>query len=170
MSDRPTDQPTVQPSDQPSDHPSPIDQPLTASPEKLHAWQLALRVFAAPADTNPYGDIFGGWLLSQADIAAATVAVARAQGRVATVAIQSFQFLAPVQVGDLVDLYARLQASGKRSVTVDVSIWARRASKPGQTREVAQGRLVFVAVDAEGKSRRLPPLADAPIDPLAEPL
>jgi acyl-CoA thioesterase YciA len=142
--------------DQPPLDASSRHKPALEQPADLHQWQLALRVFATPADTNPYGDIFGGWLLSQADIAAATVAVARARGRVATVAIKAFQFSAPVQVGDLVDLYARLHASGKSSVTVDVSIWTRRASIPGQTREVANGRLVFVAVDAEGKTRRLP--------------
>lgn len=163
-----SDSPDHAPSPSPNPSPSPSRRPAIEQPASLDAWQLALRVFATPADTNPYGDIFGGWLLSQADIAAATVAVARAQGRVGTVAIEAFQFQAPVQVGDLVDLYARLQASGKSSVTVEVSIWTRRASKPGLTREVAQGRLVFVAVDADGKPRCLPSLADPPIDPCDE--
>lgn len=133
-------------------------RPAVATPEDLAQWQLALRVFAGPADTNLYGDIFGGWLLAQADIAAATVAVARAKGRVATVAIQSFQFRAPVRVGDLVDLHARLQGEGNSSMTVDISAWARRTSEPDAATEVAEGRFIFVAVDQDGRSRRLPEL------------
>jgi acyl-CoA thioesterase YciA len=131
-------------------------RPTASAPADLAQWQLALRVFAGPADTNLYGDIFGGWLLAQADIAAATVAVARAKGRVATVAIQSFQFRAPVRVGDLVDLHARLQGEGNSSMTVDISAWARRSSEPDEVTEVAQGRFIFVAVDQDGRSRRLP--------------
>ncbi|MBK1617823.1 hypothetical protein CKO42_05000 [Lamprobacter modestohalophilus] len=134
----------------PSSHPQP------SAHQDLNQWQLALRVFAAPSDTNLDGDIFGGWLLAQADIAAASIAVARAQGRVATVAIQAFQFQAPIRVGDLVDLYARIDGTGKTSMTIDVSAWARRASKPGATREVATGKLVFVALGDDGRTRRLP--------------
>jgi acyl-CoA thioesterase YciA len=140
----------------------PACQPAPGAPADLNEWQLALRVFATPADTNPYGDIFGGWLLAQSDIAAATVAAARAGGRVATVAIQSFRFQAPVRIGDLVDLYARLHATGNSSVTIDVCAWSRRASTPGQTREVANGRLVFAAVDDQGLTRRLPTLDQVP--------
>lgn len=131
-------------------------EPSIAAATDLGDWQLALRVFAGPADTNLYGDIFGGWLLAQADIAAATIAVACAKGRVATVAIQSFQFQAPVRVGDLVDLYARLHEQGHSSMTVDVSAWTRRAAEPDETREVAHGRLIFVAVDEDGQTRQLP--------------
>lgn len=139
---------------QPHRHQPP--QPAIPTVADLGEWQLALRVFAGPADTNLYGDIFGGWLLAQADIAAATVAVARAKGRVATVAIQSFQFQAPVRVGDLVDLHARLHARGSSSMTIDVSAWTRRAAEPDETREVAHGRLIFVAVDEDGRTCRLP--------------
>ncbi len=133
----------------------PGTDPSPSQPADPSEWQLALRVFAAPADTNPDGDIFGGWLLAQADIAGATLAVARAKGRVATVAINAFQFRAPIRVGDLVDLYARVEHTGKTSVTVDISAWARRASKPEATREVATGRLVFVAVNDTGRPCRL---------------
>jgi len=126
------------------------DQPSAAD---LTQWQLALRVLAMPADTNPWGDIFGGWLLSQADVAGATVAIARARGRVTTVAMQEFQFLAPVRVGDLVDLFARLARVGTSSMTVEVDAWARRESLPADLHQVAVGRLVYVAVDAEGRSR-----------------
>jgi acyl-CoA thioesterase YciA len=119
----------------------------------LTEWHLALRVLAMPADTNPWGDIFGGWLLSQADIAGATVAIARARGRVTTVAMQEFQFLSPVRVGDLVDLYARLLRVGTSSMTVEVGAWARRESLPEDGHQVAAGRLVYVAVDAAGRRR-----------------
>ena len=128
-------------------------QPGRAPPVDLHEWQLALRVLAMPADTNPWGDIFGGWLLSQADVAGAAVAIARARGRVTTAAMQEFQFLEPVRVGDLVDLYARLVRVGTSSMVVEVCVWARRESLPEDGHQVAKGRLVYVAVDAKGSSR-----------------
>jgi acyl-CoA thioesterase YciA len=108
-----------------------------------------------PVDTNPYGDIFGGWLLSQADLAGATVAIAHAHGRVATVAVEQFRFLAPVRVGDLVDLYARILRVGRSSMTVDVRVRARPESLPGDGHQVADGRLVYVALDSDGRSRPL---------------
>jgi acyl-CoA thioesterase YciA len=116
-----------------------------------------------PANTNPWGDIFGGWVLSQADIAGATVAIARARGRVTTAAMQEFQFLSPVRVGDLVDLFARLVRVGNSSMTVEVSAWARRESLPQEGHQVAAGRLVYVAVDAHGRTRPVDePGADIP--------
>lgn len=126
--------------------------PPRRSAQDLTEWQLALRVLAMPADTNPYGDIFGGWLLSQADVAGSTVAIARSGGRVATVSLQEFRFLSPVRVGDLVDLYARLERVGNTSMTVDVSAWASRESLPEDLHQVASGRFVYVAVDSEGRS------------------
>jgi acyl-CoA thioesterase YciA len=129
------------------------DEPGQRPPEDLTRWQLALRVLAMPADTNPYGDIFGGWLLSQADVAGSTIAIARARGRVATVSVKEFQFLSPVRVGDLVDLYARLLATGNTSITVEVSAWARRESLPEDGHAVATGRFVYVAVDGTGRGR-----------------
>jgi acyl-CoA thioesterase YciA len=138
-------------------------EPGNPSPVDLTAWQLALRLLAMPADTNPYGDIFGGWVLSQADVAGATVAIARCGGRVSTVSVQSFQFLAPVAVGDLVNLYARLVSAGRSSMTVEVSAWARRESLPDEAHEVANGRFVYVAVDPDGRSRPI----DARPDPSA---
>ncbi len=116
-------------------------------------WELALRVLTMPADTNQYGDIFGGWLLSQADVAGATIAIARARGRVATAAVSEFHFLAPVRVGDLVELYARLLHEGTSSMTVEVDVRARREARPEDEQQVAKGRLVYVAVGADGRSR-----------------
>lgn len=134
----------------PTAPPYPGTAPL---PADMGHWQLALRVLALPADTNPYGDIFGGWVLSQADLAGATVAIARAGGRVATVSVQEFRFLAPVRVGDLVELYARLARIGRSSMTVEVDAWARRESLPDDVHRVASGRLVYVAVTADGTPR-----------------
>lgn len=82
----------------------------------------------------------------------------------ATVAINAFQFRAPIRVGDLVDLYARVEQIGKTSITVDISAWARRASQPEATREVATGRLVFVAIDDTGRPRQLPAFSREPLD------
>jgi acyl-CoA thioesterase YciA len=140
----------------PNDTGSPASDPFDPrSDADLRDWQLALRVLSMPADTNQYGDIFGGWLLSQADVAGATVAIARARGRVATVAVQEFRFLAPVRVGDLVELYARLLHEGNSSMTVEVDIRARREARPEDAQQVATGRLVYVAVGANGRSRPL---------------
>jgi acyl-CoA thioesterase YciA len=117
------------------------------------AWRLAIRVVAMPADTNAYGDIFGGWLMSQADIAGSTVAIQAAGGRVATVAVKEFRFLAPVLVGDLVDLYARLLDVGKTSLTVEVRAWARGESDPQTRREVAESKISYVAIGQDGRPR-----------------
>ncbi len=116
-------------------------------------WRLAIRVVAMPADTNFYGDVFGGWVMSQADMAGGTVAIQAARGRVATVAVKEFRFLAPVLVGDLVDLYARLEEVGTTSMTVGVRAWSRRESDPDSREQVAQARICYVAVGKDGRPR-----------------
>jgi acyl-CoA thioesterase YciA len=126
-------------------------------------WRLAIRVVAMPADTNFYGDVFGGWLLSQADIAGGTVAIQAAQGRVATVAVNEFRFLAPVLVGDLVDLYARLERVGTTSLTVGVRAWARRELDPESREQVAQATISYVAIGEDGNPRPV----EAPTEPTA---
>lgn len=131
------------------------DVPDSRQCDDFEHWQLALRVLTMPADTNQYGDIFGGWLLSQADVAGATIAIARSRGRVATAAVQEFRFLAPVRVGDLVELHARLLREGKSSMTVEVDIRARREARPEDEQQVARGRLVYVAVGVDGRSRSI---------------
>lgn len=120
------------------------------------AWRLAIRVVAMPADTNAYGDVFGGWLMSQADVAGSTVAIQAAQGRVATVAVNEFRFLAPVLVGDLVDLYARLVRVGNTSLTVQVRAWARQEPDPSTRREVAEAKISYVAIGRDGRPRPVP--------------
>jgi acyl-CoA thioesterase YciA len=124
-------------------------------------WRLAIRVVAMPADTNFYGDVFGGWVMSQADMAGGTVAIQVAKGRVATVAVKEFRFLAPVLVGDLVDLYARLEEVGTTSMTVGVRAWSRRESDPESREQVAQALISYVAVGADGRPRPLETTAES---------
>ena len=120
--------------------------------------QLTVRVLAMPADTNPSGDIFGGWLLSQVDIAGSILAVQVAQGRVATVAVHDFQFIKPVLVGDLVSCYAEVERRGRSSVRIKVEVFAERERDPRTVDRVADAALTYVAVDENGRSRALPEL------------
>lgn len=113
---------------------------------------LALRTVAMPAFANPYDDIFGGWLVSQMDIAGGIVAVRRAKGRVVTVAITAITFDRPVFVGDEVSCYAEIVKIGRSSMTVQIQAVARRG-RTGETVEVTKGSFTYVAVDSEGKSR-----------------
>lgn len=117
---------------------------------------LAVRVLAMPADTNPQGDIFGGWLMSQVDIAGSILAVQRAQGRVATVAVHNFQFLKPVYVGDLVSCYAQLEQEGRTSVRVGVEVYSERERDPDSVKKVASASITYVAVDSDSRPRPLP--------------
>lgn len=115
--------------------------------------QLAIRVMAMPADTNALGDIFGGWLMSQVDIAGSVVAYQAANGRVVTVAVNRFQFIAPVLVGDLVSCYARVERLGRTSVTVAVEAWVTREPDLEQAHKVAEADLTYVAIDRERRPR-----------------
>lgn len=125
-------------------------------PTDPREWQLAVRLLAMPADANAFGDVFGGWLMSQVDIAGSVVAVQVAQGRVATVAINAFQFIQPVLVGDLVSLYSRLQRIGRTSITVAVEAYSQREPDPGTVHRVAHATLTYVAVDGDSRPRLVP--------------
>jgi acyl-CoA thioesterase YciA len=118
--------------------------------------QLTTRMLAMPADANPSGDIFGGWVLSQMDIAAGIAAGQRAQGRVVTVAIEAMTFIRPVYVGDVLCVYATLQREGRTSVAIHLEAWALR-NRIGARVKVTDGVFTFVAIDEHGKSRPLPP-------------
>lgn len=122
--------------------------------------RVELRTIAMPADTNAYGDIFGGWLLSQMDLAAGAHAIREARGRVVTVAVESMSFQRPVFVGDQVECYCDTVRRGTTSLTVHVETWVRRreAAERGEERveKVTEGLFTFVAVTAEGKKRSLP--------------
>ncbi len=116
---------------------------------------LVIRTIAMPADTNPAGDIFGGWIMSQMDLAAGNLAARVAQGRCVTVAVEGMQFLNPVKVGDEVTLYASLQRVGRTSMCIHIDVWARsRYARNGE--KVTDAEFVFVSLDENGKSRALP--------------
>jgi acyl-CoA thioesterase YciA len=121
----------------------------------LRALQPAVRTLAMPGDTNPSGDIFGGWILAQMDIAAGTVAFERAKGRVATVALDAMTFHQPVLVGDVVSCYAEVIRVGRTSITMLVQTWARRA-RTGEEIKVTEGRFTCVAIDESRKPRPVP--------------
>lgn len=115
-----------------------------------------IRLLAMPKDTNAAGDIFGGWLMAQVDIAGAICAHERARGRVVTVAVNSFHFRAPVFVGDIVSCYSKVTKVGKTSLTVDVEVYAERERDPLQVVKVTEAILSYVAVDESRNKRPVP--------------
>ena len=118
--------------------------------------QPALRVMPMPADLNPAGDVFGGWVMSMVDIAGAIPAVRRARSRVTTVAVNSFTFKQPISVGDLVSFYAEVTAVGRTSITVDVEVFAARDPENPVVVKVTEARLTYVALDDKGRKRPVP--------------
>ncbi len=114
--------------------------------------ELAIRTLAMPADANPNGDIFGGWVLAQMDVAGGITAGRRARGRVATVAITAMSFHLPVYVGDVLCVYAEVERVGRSSISIHLEAWALRG-RMGERVKVTQGQFVFVALDAQGRSR-----------------
>jgi acyl-CoA thioesterase YciA len=124
---------------------------------KLPDREPTLRVVPMPADANQYGDIFGGWIMSQVDIAGSVPAARRARGRTATVAVNSFVFKQPVLVGDLVSLYAKITRIGRTSITVDVEVYAQRNPDDVICVKVTEASLTYVAVGTDRRARVLPP-------------
>jgi acyl-CoA thioesterase YciA len=122
------------------------------------AAEPVIRTVPMPADTNTAGDIFGGWLMGQMDMAAGVFAAGRAQGRCATVAVDGMVFHRPVAVGDLVSIYAELRSVGRTSMKIHVSAFRRHPAR--QSSElVTQALFTFVALDASGRPRPVPPEA-----------
>lgn len=117
--------------------------------------ELTIQTLAMPAHTNPGGDIFGGWLVSQMDLAAGIMAKRVTQGRAVTIAIHTMTFLKPVRVGHLVTCYVDLVKIGKTSVTFAVEVWTEDLSL-AQKNKVTEGTFVFVAIDEHGKTREIP--------------
>ena len=115
----------------------------------------AIRTIAMPSDTNPAGDIFGGWLMAQMDLAAGNAAARRARGRCATVAVEAMAFLSPVFVGDEVSLYADVVSIGRSSMRVAVEAW-RRGREGEETGQVTRAVFTFVAIDAARRPRPIP--------------
>ncbi|CAE6494736.1 Uncharacterized acyl-CoA thioester hydrolase HI_0827 [Nitrosomonas nitrosa] len=125
----------------------------------LPGGQPILRTVPMPADTNHAGDIFGGWIMSQVDMAGSIVGIRRARGRVATVAVNSFVFKQPVFVGDIVSFYADIVKIGRTSITVDVSVYAQRGVREGGEEiciKVTEAVLTYVAIDEQRRPRMVP--------------
>ena len=125
----------------------------------LPAKMPTLRVVPMPSDANIHGDVFGGWIMAQVDVAGAQPAARRANGRVATVAVNSFVFRNPVLVGDLLSFYADIVKVGTTSVTVFVEVYAERNRLDAEVVKVTEATLTYVATDNDRKPRPLPPLA-----------
>ena len=123
---------------------------------KLPSGIPLIRVIAMPADANPNGDIFGGWLLSQMDLAGGSLAVQRAQGRCATVAVDGMVFHEPVFVGDEVSCYGELVRTGRSSMSVRIEAW-RRPLASDETRKVTEAIFTYVAIGEDRRPRQLPP-------------
>lgn len=123
--------------------------------------RLTTRTMTMPADTNPAGDIFGGWVLSQMDIAAGLCAGQRAQCRVVTVAVDSMSFIRPVKVGDILGVYTEVGRVGRTSLDVHVEAWVRR-ERIGIREKVTEATFKFVAVDDDGKPTPIPSLDELP--------
>jgi acyl-CoA thioesterase YciA len=124
-------------------------------------WEPAIRAIAMPADANPFGDIFGGWLLSQMDLAGGTVAARRAKGRTATIAVTAMSFHRPVLIGDEVTCYAQIIRVGTTSITVKVESWVRRGTGEEQI-AVTDGIFTYVAVGSDRRPRAVPPERPVP--------
>jgi acyl-CoA thioesterase YciA len=119
----------------------------------------ALRTFAMPKDANPNGDIFGGWIMAQMDLAGAVAAVRRARGRVATVAVEAMEFHRPVNIGDLVSCYAEVTRVGRTSMRVEIETWVERRITRVQEK-VTAGTFTYVAIDEKGRPRPVEGQAD----------
>lgn len=115
---------------------------------------LTIRTLAMPADTNSSGDIFGGWVLSQMDIAGGVAAVERVGGRLTTVAIEAMTFIAPIKVGDVLCVYCEVGRIGRTSISISMQAWVRRKTMPGRVK-VTEGTFVYVAVDGDGNKRAI---------------
>ncbi len=118
--------------------------------------QPTIRTVPMPADVNANGDIFGGWVMSQMDIAGGVLASELAKGRVVTVAVEAMRFLKPIAVGDLVSLYATLKKKGNTSVSIHIETWSLRRDKT-QMVMVTEGTFVYVAINDSGKPREIQP-------------
>jgi acyl-CoA thioesterase YciA len=118
--------------------------------------ELVMRVLPMPADSNANGDIFGGWIMAQVDLAGSVLPVRIAKGRVTTVAVNQFIFKQPVSIGDLLSFYATVERVGNTSITVRVEVYAERNPADVQVVKVTEANLTYVAIDRDGKPRSIP--------------
>ena len=128
---------------------------MSGASEEQPRGALTVRISAMPADTNANGDIFGGWVLSRMDQAGGIAGVERAQGRVVTVALDAMQFIRPVKVGDVLEVYTHVDSIGRTSMKIHVEAWARRFETHIEEK-VTEGTFTFVAIDGEGRPRPIP--------------
>ena len=135
----------------------PNENPVNAPEETLpddHV--LVMKVMPMPSDANANGDIFGGWVMAQVDLAGAVLPARYAQGRMATVAVNQFIFKQPVRVGDLLSFYAKMERIGRTSMTVNVGVYAERMRNQGRYIKVTEATLIYVAIDEDGQPREVP--------------
>lgn len=125
-----------------------------AKPDNEPHGKLTIRALAMPADTNPSGDIFGGWVMSQLDIAGAISASETVRGRVATVSVEAMTFIAPVKVGDVLCVYCEVKKVGNTSIAISVEAWSRRHRYFDRVK-VTQATFVYVAMGEDGKKRKI---------------
>ena len=130
--------------------------PLKSLPADM---ELVLKVIPMPADTNSNGDIFGGWVMAQVDLAGSVLPARYTAGRMATVAVNEFIFKQPVKVGDILSFYAAVTRVGRTSITVKVEVFAERIRMQGEYVKVTEATLTYVAIDDSGRPRPLPPRA-----------
>jgi acyl-CoA thioesterase YciA len=135
-----------------------MTDPAASDNGSLPDGKPVLRVMPMPADANIHGDVFGGWIMAQVDIAGAIPAARRANGRVATIAVTSFLFKNPVFVGDLLSFHAKVIKTGTTSITVEVEVYAERMRLETEVVKVTEATLVYVATGPDRKPRALPPL------------
>ncbi len=130
-----------------------------AAPARLQSlpadMELVLKVIPMPADCNASGDIFGGWVMAQVDLAGSVIPARYAEGRMATVAVNEFVFKQPVRLGDLLSFYSKLVRVGRTSVTVLVEVFAERIRAQGEYLKVTEATLTYVAIDANGRPREI---------------
>jgi acyl-CoA thioesterase YciA len=143
------------------------DSPVSALPQTPSYWPeglspdrvLVMKVIPMPADCNANGDIFGGWVMAQVDLAGSVLPARYVQGRMATVAVNEFIFKQPVRVGDILSFFAHVTRIGNTSITVQVEVYAERYRNQGQFVKVTQASLTYVAIDDDGRPRPIPKLS-----------
>jgi len=145
-------------SDHPSTHASAKPLPKTTAPKVQLPIdeKLVLKVIPMPRDVNANGDIFGGWVMAQVDLAGAVIAAPYANGRMATVAVNEFIFKQPVRVGDILSFYGKLVRIGRTSITVKIEVYAEHFRAQGKYTKVTEALLTYVAIDEAGQPRQVP--------------
>ena len=135
---------------------SQTSMPLPAGFPSPSQGELVMKVIPMPADVNANGDIFGGWVMAQVDLAGSVLPARHVKGRMATVAVNEFIFKHPVRVGDILSFYSNVQRIGRTSITIQVEVYAERYDAQGNYMKVTQANLTYVAIDEQGRPRPIP--------------